>query len=208
METNIILKKGTDENTLLQYFGVIHELSRSGNEFPINLDQVYHLVYSRKDKAVEVLKSTFIEGIDYHVNLNFPPNGEKLNLEVNNFSPNGKELISGDDNFAAKSAKIRGRKKDQYYLSVPCLEFFIARKVRDVFEVYRKVFHKVVERSIEGDTTSQQILSETFNKAVAERADSVVSSIRKELNFWKGVANSQQMRILELEDMLQVDKPT
>lgn len=49
---------------------------------------------------------------------------------------------------------------------------------------------------------------ESFNKAVADRADSVVSSIRKELNFWKGVANSQQMRILELEDMLQVDKPT
>lgn len=30
-------------------------------------------------------------------------------------------------------------------LSVPCLEFFIARKVRPVFEVYRKVFHKVAE---------------------------------------------------------------
>lgn len=28
-------------------------------------------------------------------------------------------------------------------LSVPCLEFFIARKVRPVFEVYRQVFHKV-----------------------------------------------------------------
>lgn len=30
-------------------------------------------------------------------------------------------------------------------LSVPFLEFFIARKVRPVFEVYRKVFHKVVD---------------------------------------------------------------
>lgn len=208
METNIILKKGTDENTLLQYFGVVHELSRSGNEFPINLDQVYPLVYSRKDKAVESLKSTFIEGIDYQVNQNFPPNGEKFNKEVYDFSPNGQKIDLVVDNSAANSVKVRGRKKDQYYLSVPCLEFFIARKVREVFEVYRKVFHKVVERSIDGDTTSQQILSETFNKAVAERADSVVSSIRKELNFWKGIANSQQMRILELEDMLQLDKPT
>lgn len=32
-----------------------------------------------------------------------------------------------------------------FMLSVPCLEFFIARKVRPVFEVYRKVFHKVVD---------------------------------------------------------------
>lgn len=35
-----------------------------------------------------------------------------------------------------------------YMLSVPCLEFFIARKVRPVFEVYRKVFHKVVEGNV------------------------------------------------------------
>ena len=33
-------------------------------------------------------------------------------------------------------------------LSVPCLEFFIARKVRSVFEVYRQVFHKVASGEI------------------------------------------------------------
>lgn len=38
-----------------------------------------------------------------------------------------------------------GRPTNVYMLSVPCLEFFIARKVRPVFEVYRKVFHKVAE---------------------------------------------------------------
>lgn len=36
-----------------------------------------------------------------------------------------------------------GRPKDVYKLSIPCLEFFIARKVRPVFEVYRQVFHQV-----------------------------------------------------------------
>lgn len=30
----------------------------------------------------------------------------------------------------------------EYYLSLSCLEYFIARKVRRVFEVYRQVFHK------------------------------------------------------------------
>lgn len=34
---------------------------------------------------------------------------------------------------------------EKYYLSVSCLEFFIARKVRPVFEVYRQVFHRVAE---------------------------------------------------------------
>lgn len=36
-----------------------------------------------------------------------------------------------------------GRPQNTYMLSVPCLEFFIARRVRPVFEVYRQVFHKV-----------------------------------------------------------------
>lgn len=38
-----------------------------------------------------------------------------------------------------------GRPTQVFMLSVSCLEFFIARKVRPVFEVYRKVFHKVVD---------------------------------------------------------------
>ena len=36
-----------------------------------------------------------------------------------------------------------GRPQNIYMLSVPCLEYLIARKVRPVFEVYRQVFHKV-----------------------------------------------------------------
>ena len=35
---------------------------------------------------------------------------------------------------------LGGRPVETYYLSIPCLEFFIARKVRPVFEVYRTVF--------------------------------------------------------------------
>ena len=40
----------------------------------------------------------------------------------------------------------KGRPIEKYYLSVSCLEFFIARKIRAVFEVYRQVFHKVAEK--------------------------------------------------------------
>ena len=37
----------------------------------------------------------------------------------------------------------------EYWLSVSCLEFFIARKVREVFDVYREVFHAAIEMSRE-----------------------------------------------------------
>lgn len=38
-----------------------------------------------------------------------------------------------------------GRPEQIYKISIPCLEFFIARKVRMVFEVYRQVFHQKIE---------------------------------------------------------------
>ena len=71
------------------------------------------LVYPRKDHAVRALIENFMQGVDYQV---LPKNGE-----------NSKG----------------GRPTDIYKLSVPCMEFFIARKVRVVFDVYRTVFHKV-----------------------------------------------------------------
>lgn len=44
-----------------------------------------------------------------------------------------------------------GNNKVDYYLTVSCMEFFIARKVRPVFEVYRKVFHHTVQKTIESN---------------------------------------------------------
>ena len=88
------------------------KLSQSDNEYPINLDEVWMLVYERKDNAVKALQRDFIENIDYKL-------------------------------LRQKAEQVSGAKYvDMYYLSLPCLEYFIARKVRPVFEVYRKVFHK------------------------------------------------------------------
>ena len=39
--------------------------------------------------------------------------------------------------------------KITYMLSTSCLEYFIARKVRPVFEVYRQVFHKAVKPQVQ-----------------------------------------------------------
>lgn len=118
------LTKQSSEADIKAYFAEVLNLSRSNEEFPVNLDDVWPLVYSEKCKAVRALKSNniFIEGIDYQP---FAQNGER--------SDNG---------------KFNGADKVTYMLSVPCLEFFIARKVRPVFEVYRQVFHKVASGEI------------------------------------------------------------
>lgn len=116
MESNIILTKGSSSEEIKNYFQAILKLSQADNEFPINLDEVWPLVYSRKDKAVRSLEENFIQGIDYQV---LPQNGENLTQG--------------------------GRPSNVYHLTLSCMEFFIARKVRPVFEVYRQVFHGVAQ---------------------------------------------------------------
>lgn len=126
---NQTLTKQSGENEIRSYFNAILELSKSDNEFPVNLDNVWMLVYAAKEKAVRALKENFIEHIDYQI---LAQNGEK----------------SG-----------KGRPSTDYYLSIPCLEFFIARKVRPVFEVYRQVFHKVANSV----RSSEPVLTSSFD---------------------------------------------
>ena len=135
----IQLTKLSSDSEIKAYFIQVLNLSRSKEEFPVNLDEVWPLVYSRRDKAIRALRcgEIFMEGIDYQV---FPPNGEKSDT----FSHLGGKVQDGNKNENPKGGlNVMGRPQNTYMLSIPCLEYLIARKVRPVFEVYRQVFHKV-----------------------------------------------------------------
>ena len=54
MAANLILSKESSESEIKAYFGAVLELSKSDNEFPINLDEVWNLVYERKDSTVQI----------------------------------------------------------------------------------------------------------------------------------------------------------
>lgn len=131
----IQLTKQSSDSEIKAYFIQVLNLSRSKEEFPVNLDEVWALAYKEKGKAVRALRTNelFVEGIDYQV---FTPNGQKTDGV---FAQNGKKSDDAQDD----GKKLGGRPQNTYMLSVPCLEFFIARRVRPVFEVYRQVFHKV-----------------------------------------------------------------
>lgn len=131
----IQLTKQSSDSEIKAYFIQVLNLSRSKEEFPVNLDEVWALAYKEKGKAVRALRTNelFVEGIDYQV---FTPNGQKTDGV---FAQNGKKSDDAQDD----GRNVGGRPQNTYMLSVPCLEFFIARKVRPVFEVYRQVFHKV-----------------------------------------------------------------
>lgn len=109
------LKINCSREQLMAYFKSVCKLvDETHDEFPVSLDDVWPLVYSAKEKAVRALTTSdqFIEDIDYRV-----------------LSRSGENPLGG-------------RPTNDYYLSMPCFEFFIARKKREVFEVYRQFFHK------------------------------------------------------------------
>lgn len=112
---NIVL---SDDLSIRSYFEKVLNLSKLGDKFPVNLDDVWPLVYSAKEKAVRALVSSdqFMQGIDYEI---LATNGENITV---------------------------GRPVNVYMISISCMEYFIARKVRSVFNVYRDVFHKVINK--------------------------------------------------------------
>lgn len=118
-----LTKQSTDQE-IKAYFEEVLRMSRDSEEFPVNLDDVWPLVYAEKGKAVRALKTNelFVKDVDY---ISLAQNGKQV-------ESNGKQ----DNSWG-------GNNQITYMLSIPCLEFFIARKVRPVFEVYRQVFHKV-----------------------------------------------------------------
>ena len=137
----IQLTKQSSDSEIKAYFIQVLNLSSSKEEFPVNLDEVWPLVFNFRADAVRALakNNLFVKGIDYQV---FSKNAE--NSEVLFHSTNKSNEATSDNAKTDKDGRnLGGRPQNTYMLSVPCLEFFIARKVRPVFEVYRQVFHKV-----------------------------------------------------------------
>nr|DAX75819.1 MAG TPA: AntA/AntB antirepressor [Caudoviricetes sp.] len=116
MKVNVILSKRSSENEIKTYFSALLRLAKSDSPYPVNLDEVWPLVYKRRDSAIDALKRDFIENEDFSSFRNSP------------------------------EREIGGTIRTDYYLTLSCLEYFIVKKVRPVFEVYRQVFHKTANR--------------------------------------------------------------
>lgn len=116
--SSAFLTSEAGEEAIRKYFLAILRLSNSGEAFPVDLDDVWALCYDTKGNAVRELKNRFIEGVDY-------------------------VHFIKDDKMGSG-----GRATEGYLVSVSCVEFLIARKVRIVFEVYRRVFHRSVSEFV------------------------------------------------------------
>lgn len=143
---NIVLKSDISRESLLAYFNSICRLADETNsEFPVNLDEVWPLVYPRKEHAVRDLMDNFIQDVDYQV---FLKNGEN---------------------------PLGGRPTNIYNISISCLEYLIARKKREVFEVYRQVFHAARRGEL------PNALPKTYAEALRQLANEVEEREKSQL---------------------------
>ena len=116
MKNSDALNQNSPNEVLRNYFKKIFELQKSGESFPADLDEVWTIVYTKRRNAIRELTEKFLQDIDYQVSLK------------NEQNPQG------------------GRPTKKFQLSVACLEYFIARKVRPVFEIYRRATHEYKAR--------------------------------------------------------------
>lgn len=154
--SNILTASNCTTAVIRNYFQYILLLSKSGEQFPVNLNDVFFLAHTRKDNAVRALISDdlFIQGVDYQIVLKNEGNSK------------------------------RGRKEEMYMMTIPCLEFFIARKVRPVFEVYRQVFHAVpdVAKRVRTNNTKIERLQKE-NEYLKHQVEVVKNIYKQETNL-------------------------
>jgi hypothetical protein len=98
------------------FFEYLLSAEESGDPFPVDLDIVWPMAYTAKSTAKKALvdSNEFFEDVDYLL---------KQNLEQIPRSP---------------KTGGAGLNKEKIFLSVSCLEYFIARKVRPIFDIYRQ----------------------------------------------------------------------
>ena len=164
--SNIILSAQSSSNEIKAYFNSVLTLTKSGEKFPVDLDDVWPLCYVQKVKAVQFLTDSgqFYEGEDYILLSQKVKQTENVCDGV--FSQKVKKPLKNDGVFSQKVKKpINGRPTNKYMLSVPCMEYLIARKVRAVFEVYRRVFHEFLN-------------TKRMSKAEMRNRDSLIESAK------------------------------
>ena len=77
VNNSIILTPSNCTTTMIKnYFQYVFALAKSGEYFPVNLEDVYYLVYNKKSDAVDALKKgdMFMQNVDYQVLRQNPQN--------------------------------------------------------------------------------------------------------------------------------------
>lgn len=155
----------SDPLSIKAYFERLREMVKTGELYPVKFDEVWPLIYDRKDAAVRALKADFTQDYDY----------QSVHINVERAKGGSRKLV--------------------YSISVGCMEWLIARKIRPVFEVYRKIFHQAVNMIAHVPQASVIAKLEKLEHTLAlmKKESARQFKVRKE-QFWHNVRVRQEQR--------------
>ena len=176
MNESLVLTKESFPSDIERYFRSVLALDQQDKVFSVNLDDVWQLVYTEKGKAVRALKANFIENVDF---LPIAKDGKR----------------SGDGKFAGGGT--------DYYLTSACLEYFVARKVRSVFEIYRQVFHKVAQTFAVPQTFAEALMLAAKQQQAIEEQQRQTEEKNTEIVELSTAITTMQPKVSYVDTILQ-----
>ena len=81
-----------------------------------------------------------------------------------------------------------GRPTNVYKLSVSCMEFFVARKVRPVFEVYRQVFHGMANAYKVPQSFSEALMLAAKQQETIEQQKKQIEEAQPAITFTQAIS--------------------
>lgn len=154
---NNALSVFNDAVSIRAYFERIRGLRNSGEKYPVDLDDVWGLCYQKKQRATSSLVDNYIVDEDYIL-----------------LTENGKQTFSKE--------KRGGHNRKSYRLTIACFEHFIARKHKEVFEVYRQMFHKTMDE-VEGKNYLSQFDILVESALALRDHDRRISTVEEKVNM-------------------------
>jgi hypothetical protein len=139
------LSKSATSEEVRNYFLTVFALKQNTSaDFPINLDDVWPLAYSQKKDAMRILQREFMEGEEYQA------------------FQNGKVL---------KIKDLKNGVRSNVFISLNVMEYLIARKVKEVFNVYREVFHQRIDKALQSKNNVRLLKSQLNDSEVLDARD-------------------------------------
>lgn len=117
-------------------------------------------IYFEKILELSQSEEEFPANLDEVWPLVYSEKGKAVRALKRNFIENEDYVTVAQNGNGGKFTSI------DYKLSVSCIEYFIARKVRYVFDVYRMVFHKSAKQAIEANLKDKLMVTEWAMKVL------------------------------------------
>lgn len=169
-----------DENLTKTYFTKLFRLEKSGQQYPVDLDETWPLIYNSKQAANRYLIRNYLENVDY--------------ILVSQVSKQ-------------KSQGSGGHNIKKFMLTIPCMEYWMLRKHQSLFNIYQEC-RKSIQTSDNLPASFPDALRMLADRCLelADAQEKLLKQAPKVKSYDKFLNADQAMTMQEVCKMLNIKK--